>query len=163
MKNYASLSIETHLFFARIMKEHALFLEAGFPCKDQDWIDRADRFRRQFEELLSQVIRIANGNISGVLLSSDELTTQFTLPAERKTQQLSGIPINTRLTVMEQNLRADTDMREPRTEPDDFFHQPACAPPFGRSDHIQRKHPAGSAKRRTVHRKLSAVDQAHHP
>lgn len=114
MKNYSSLSIETHLFFARIMKEHALFLEAGFPCKNQDWIDRADRFRRQFEELLSQVIRIANGNISGVLLSSDELTTQFTLPAERKTQRLSGIPINTRLTVMEQNLHADTDMRENR-------------------------------------------------
>lgn len=32
MKDYVTLSIETHLFFARIMKEHALFLEAGFPC-----------------------------------------------------------------------------------------------------------------------------------
>lgn len=114
MKNYASLSIETHLFFARIMKEHALFLEAGFPCKDQDWIDRADRFRRQFEELLAEVIRIASGNINGNILSSDELTTQFTLPAERKTQQLSGIPINSRLTVAEQNLRAGTEYRENR-------------------------------------------------
>ena len=27
---YVSLSLEPHLFFARIMKEHALFLEAGF-------------------------------------------------------------------------------------------------------------------------------------
>lgn len=114
MKNYASLSIETHLFFARIMKEHALFLEAGFPCKDQDWVDRADRFRRQFEELLAEVIRIAGGNISGNILNSDELTTQFTLPAERKTQRLSGIPINSRLTVAEQNLRAGTDARENR-------------------------------------------------
>ena len=112
MKNYASLSIETHLFFARIMKEHALFLQAGFPCKDQDWIQEADRFRRQFEDLLAEVIRIADGNVNGRVLSSDELATRFTLPAERKTQRLSGIPINTRLTVMEQNLRPDTDMRE---------------------------------------------------
>ena len=115
MKNYASLSIETHLFFARIMKEHALFLQAGFPCKDIDWVQTADRFRRQFEELLSDVIRIADGNVNGRILSSDELTTDFTLPAERKTQRLSGIPINSRLTVMEQGLRADTDMRENRT------------------------------------------------
>ncbi len=35
MDLYAVLSIETHLFFARIMKEHALFLEAGFPGKNE--------------------------------------------------------------------------------------------------------------------------------
>ncbi len=44
MENYVILSIETHLFFARIMKEHALFLEAGFPCKEEEWIKRADWF-----------------------------------------------------------------------------------------------------------------------
>ena len=27
---YVVLSLELHLFFARIMKEHALFLKAGF-------------------------------------------------------------------------------------------------------------------------------------
>ena len=114
MKNYASLSIETHLFFGRIMKEHALFLQAGFPCKDGDWIQEADRFRRLFEDLLAEVIRISDGNVSGRILSSDELTTQFTLPAERKTQRLSGIPINSRLTAAEQNLRAGTSTRENR-------------------------------------------------
>ena len=31
-KNYVTDSLEQNLFFARIMKEHALFLEAGFPC-----------------------------------------------------------------------------------------------------------------------------------
>ena len=40
MENYATLSLETHLFFARIMKEHGLFLEAGFPCKEKKWIER---------------------------------------------------------------------------------------------------------------------------
>ena len=31
MNDYVTLSLESHLFFARIMKEHSLFLEAGFP------------------------------------------------------------------------------------------------------------------------------------
>lgn len=30
MEDYVRISLETNLFFARIMKEHALFLEAGF-------------------------------------------------------------------------------------------------------------------------------------
>ena len=30
MNDYVISSLELHLFFARIMKEHALFLEAGF-------------------------------------------------------------------------------------------------------------------------------------
>jgi hypothetical protein len=29
-QKYAVLSLELHMFFARIMKEHSLFLEAGF-------------------------------------------------------------------------------------------------------------------------------------
>ena len=51
MENYVALSLETHLFFARIMKEHALFLEAGFPCQNRNWIRKADRLREQFEHL----------------------------------------------------------------------------------------------------------------
>lgn len=29
MENYRKASLELHIFFARIMKEHALFLQAG--------------------------------------------------------------------------------------------------------------------------------------
>ena len=31
--NYIQLSLENHLFFGRIMKEHSFFLMAGFPAK----------------------------------------------------------------------------------------------------------------------------------
>ena len=41
MKNFEILSLELHLFFARIMKEHSLFLEAGFQGKDCECIKRA--------------------------------------------------------------------------------------------------------------------------
>ena len=50
MREYVTLSLETHLFFERIMKEHSLFLLAGFPEKEKEFRHRADRFREEFEE-----------------------------------------------------------------------------------------------------------------
>ncbi|MGN0319128.1 MAG: DUF2935 domain-containing protein [Lachnospira sp.] len=107
-QNYITLSLETHLFFSRIMKEHALFLEAGFPCKNKEWIERADCFRNEFEELLSEVIKISNGRVNCEILDSCELATEFTLCAEKQTEALSGVPINTELTRMEQNLNCSS-------------------------------------------------------
>ena len=103
-ENYITLSLETHLFFSRIMKEHALFLEAGFPCKNSDWIQKADCFRQQFEALLIDVIKISSGRINSPILNSNELVTEFTIPAERRTECLSGIPINTEISEMEKQL-----------------------------------------------------------
>ena len=37
MKEYVSTSLETHLFFGRIMKEHALFLLAAFPAGETEY------------------------------------------------------------------------------------------------------------------------------
>lgn len=107
MENYVTLSIETHLFFARIMKEHALFLEAGFPCKETQWIQRADRLRNEFENLLRQVMQFNCGLMNHEILKSQELVTQFTLQAERRTSQLTGISIDHRITMAEQQLEAD--------------------------------------------------------
>lgn len=106
MGKYATLSIETHLFFARIMKEHSLFLEAGFQCKDRVWVQKADWFRQQFEELLKEVIKISDGNIGDEIVKSQELVTQFTIPAERRTCKLTGISIDSRISEKEKNLRA---------------------------------------------------------
>lgn len=105
MENYSVLSMETHLFFARIMKEHALFLEAGFVCKDTTWRRRADWFRREFEELLRQTLLLGRGFISEPVVHSQELVTDFTIPAERRTENLTGIPINSRISAMERNVR----------------------------------------------------------
>lgn len=105
MANLISLSLETHLFFARIMKEHALFLEAGMPCCETARIHKAKEFREQFEALLSKTVRIACGKTGAAILQSGELTTEFTIRAEERTAALSGIPIDTRLTVQEKELR----------------------------------------------------------
>ena len=111
MDNYVVLSIETHLFFARIMKEHALFLEAGFPCKEEKWIQKADWFREQFEDLLWQVVRMSDGMASADFLESGEMVTDFTLPAERQTQCLTGISIDSALTEAERKLSSGNPER----------------------------------------------------
>lgn len=114
MENYVTLSLETHLFFARIMKEHALFLAAGFPCADAAWIQRADWFREQFENLLRDTVEISNNRISRMVLNSGELVTEFTISAEECTEKLSGVPIDSRITMQQQNLRPMFQMRECR-------------------------------------------------
>lgn len=100
MRDYVTLSIETHLFFARIMKEHALFLEAGFPCCKKEWSEEAESFRKDFEELLRDTLKIAEGNVHEAVLGSNELVTEFTIPAEERTEALSGIPIDSKLSRM---------------------------------------------------------------
>ena len=114
MDNYIVLSLETHLFFARIMKEHALFLEAGFPCVDEAWIKRADWFREQFEDLLREVVRISDGRVGRDILRSDELVTEFTIPAERATEKLGGVPIDSQISRQQQSLRAGGSCRDNR-------------------------------------------------
>lgn len=115
MRDYVILSIETHLFFARIMKEHAFFLEAGFPCCEKDCIEEAGNFRRKFEELLRDTLEIAEGNIQDAVLDSKELLTEFTIPAERKTEDLSGIPIDCRISEMTQKLHCGCNREEDRS------------------------------------------------
>ena len=114
MEDYATLSIETHLFFSRIMKEHALFLEAGFPCVNADWIERADWFRREFENLLRETLKISDRRVNCAILKSDELVTEFTIPAENRTEFLSGVSIDSRLSVAAQRLRPGCPQEETR-------------------------------------------------
>lgn len=109
MSNYAISSIETHLFFARIMREHALFLMAGFPCKEETWIKQADFFRAQFEALLCDAVKISDGRVSDSVIRSGELVTEFTIPAERRTESLTGVAIDSRISELELALRCGDD------------------------------------------------------
>ena len=103
---YIRLSLELHLFFDRIMKEHSLFLEAAFADKDKDLKRIANNFQRTFSDILERVITLAEGNVSSGLLESNEIVTRNTLEAENVTSDLSGIKINTNITVKEANLNS---------------------------------------------------------
>ena len=49
---FVRLSLELHLFFARTMKEHALFLKAGFTPVDETFARQAEFYKRGFEAVL---------------------------------------------------------------------------------------------------------------
>ncbi len=97
-------SLEIHLFFARIMKEHSFFLEVGFTPRDSDFTNTADAFRREFDALLREVISLSNGVVSPAVLQSGEVTTQYTLNAEMASAYFTGVDIQTKLTQAETGL-----------------------------------------------------------
>lgn len=103
--NYVTNSVELHLFFGRIMKEHALFLRAGFTPANAFFSKKAEYFKNEFEKLLSYAIILGNGIVSPTVLASDELVTDFTALAEKQTECFTGISINKELTARELNLR----------------------------------------------------------
>lgn len=106
MREYVILSLETHLFFGRIMKEHSLFLLAGFPAKETEFIQRADQFREEFEDGLRRTVKLADGMVSKSVLNSGEIVTEFTKKAECQTKNLTGIPIDIKITEAEERICA---------------------------------------------------------
>lgn len=100
-------SLELHLFFARIMKEHSFFLEIGFTQKDSNFILEADAFRMEFDKLLANVISLSNGVVSSDVLQSGEVVTPFTLKAERASAYFTGLNIPISLTEAESRLTGD--------------------------------------------------------
>lgn len=107
MQNYVKASLELHIFFARIMKEHALFLQAGFIPISNDYICEAQWYKGEFEKLLSAIVGLSNCMIRPEILNSGEIVTQYTLGAERETSKLTGIAIDTNITLQELRLQAD--------------------------------------------------------
>jgi len=103
-------SLELHLFFARIMKEHSFFLQAGFTQKDSGCIQQANVFRIEFDRLLADVISLSNGVVSPSVLQSGEIVTPFTLKAEIASAYFTGVNIPINLTEAETGLMGDTLM-----------------------------------------------------
>ena len=103
-------SLELHLFFARIMKEHSFFLEVGFTPKDSTYIQQADNFRMEFDRVLADAISLSNGIVSSSVLQSGEVITPFTLKAEMATAYFTGVNIPTNLTKSEAGLMGSNEL-----------------------------------------------------
>lgn len=103
-EKYVILSLELHLFFGRIMKEHSLFLEAGFTPKNTKLSKEADSYKVSFEKLLLDTLKVSNGRIRESVMNSEEIFTEYTLNAEKKTSYYTGIDINSKITLREKEL-----------------------------------------------------------
>jgi hypothetical protein len=108
--DFVNQSLEIHLFFARIMKEHSFFLELGFTPRDTDFTQRADAFRKEFDGLLGEVISLSNGIVRPAVLQSGEVITPYTLKAEMASSYYTGVRITTELTQAEAGLMGGEPM-----------------------------------------------------
>ena len=73
LSEYITISLDTNLFFLRIMKEHAFFLEIAFMQKEDRCIDKAKYFRESYESLLSEAADMAPGRVSRKAVKSNSL------------------------------------------------------------------------------------------
>ncbi|MDD7793524.1 DUF2935 domain-containing protein [Clostridium sp. 'White wine YQ'] len=97
-------SLELHLFFARIMKEHSFFLQINFTPTSSGYISQADNFRMGFDRLLSEAISLSNGVVSPEVLQSGEVFTPYTLKAEMASSYYTGVNIPLGITEAESRL-----------------------------------------------------------
>lgn len=61
---FIRISLETNLFFQRIMKEHMFFIETSLQPVEAANIAEADVLKRSFEQLMAETIPYANGVVS---------------------------------------------------------------------------------------------------
>jgi len=106
---YVVLSLELHMFFGRIMKEHAIFLEAGFTPAEPEFGKIADHYKTEFESVLLHAVQLGNGVICPQVVSAGELVTDYSLGAEQQTEALTGISINQDITRLESRLHGNAN------------------------------------------------------
>ena len=124
---YVITSLELHLFFSRIMKEHALFLRAGFTPANSGFSERAEYFLKEFESLLCEAVCLSDGVAGKEVLESGEVVTEFTALAERQTEQFTGLQINQEITEKARCLKARD------------CHSGSLGPLQGRVRHLNRR------------------------
>ncbi|MBA4687253.1 MAG: DUF2935 domain-containing protein [Candidatus Galacturonibacter soehngenii] len=104
-EQYVIWSLELHIFFGRIMKEHSFFLEAGFTPANPNFSKVADQYKEQFEIVLNNAVILGNGVISPDVVNSGEIVTDYTLRSEQMTENFTGIDINKSITRLEREFQ----------------------------------------------------------
>jgi hypothetical protein len=87
------------------MKEHAISIKSSIPASQKQLAMQADQFKQQFDRLLAETIRLANGSVSSKALQAGQYVTRYTEASEQAVQQFTGIEINSNLTRMEYNIQ----------------------------------------------------------
>ncbi|MGD9568967.1 MAG: DUF2935 domain-containing protein [Sedimentibacter sp.] len=108
--NFVQQSLELHLFFSRIMKEHSFFLQIAFTPRDLNYSQKADEFRREYDKVLDEVIFLSNGNVGQSVLQSGEVFTPYTIPAEMASSYFTGVRIPSELTQREAQLMGSNNI-----------------------------------------------------
>ncbi|WP_031513326.1 DUF2935 domain-containing protein [Desulfofalx alkaliphila] len=106
-EKFIQISLETNLFFQRIMKEHLFFIETNLQPVEASLINEANSLKKSFEQLLHETVVYADGLISESAIRSNEFVTPYTLRAEKVTSRLTGAGLNTMITKAELELASN--------------------------------------------------------
>lgn len=101
---YVQWSLQYHLFWLRILKEHAIFIEATMPPPGRSLALAADAYKQNYDQFLITAVSLSNGVLPLEVLQSGQFYTQFTEEAERSAEQYTGIKINTDITISEYDI-----------------------------------------------------------
>lgn len=80
MNSFISKSLDANRYWLRIMKEHAIFIQAGLPCGRPDLIQEAKFFEKQYDGLLKlakQMMDPSEKEVSSLNNQSYCLTLKF--------------------------------------------------------------------------------------
>lgn len=102
-------SLINSLYYLRTLREFSINIELSFFENNQDNINIARDFRKNFEELSRRAINLAQNKLDEKLLNSDIIVTPYTLDSEILTEKLFDIDIDTTLTEQELNLVAGSN------------------------------------------------------
>ncbi|HHW49207.1 MAG TPA: DUF2935 domain-containing protein [Clostridiaceae bacterium] len=103
-QEFIKISIETNLFFQRIMKEHLFFIQTNLQPVNHAYIAEANMLKQGFEKLLAETVHYARGVVSEDALQSNEIVTPYTLRAEEVSSMLTGASLDTGITRSEYKL-----------------------------------------------------------
>ncbi len=101
---YVQWSLQYNLFWLRIMKEHAIFIEATMPPPGKSLAQKADAYKQNYDQFLLTAITLSNGILPLDVLQSGQFYTQFTEGAEQDAEKYTGISTRPDITVKEYDV-----------------------------------------------------------
>lgn len=101
---YVQWSLQYNLFWLRIMKEHAIFIEATMPPPGKSLAQKANAFKQNYDQFLLTTITLANGILPLDVLQSGQFYTQFTEGAEQDAEKYTGISTRPDITLKEYDV-----------------------------------------------------------
>lgn len=103
-EKFINSSLEFNLFYLRIMKEHLFFIETSLTPVEDNNRKMAELLKLSIEELMLELLPLANECIDQRVIDSNELITKYTSQAELMTMNLTGASVNTEITERELDL-----------------------------------------------------------
>lgn len=101
---FVQWSLQYHLFWLRIMKEHAIFIEATMPPPGKSLAQKANAYKQNYDQFLLTAITLSSGRIPLDALESGQYYTQFTEGAEQDAENYTGISTRPDITVKEYDV-----------------------------------------------------------